>query len=431
MTAQMKAILWRADFQTANARFLELLQEPLKDGIKILFLAKILFDASHGLSLHILEIDPVFTLGDLEREKKETIARLHAEGVFGQNKQLSMPLLPKRIAIISVETSKGLADFLNIIRTNPWRYRFECTLFPSLLQGDKAVEAIVNQLGRIAETQERFDVAAIIRGGGGDIGLSCYNKYTIAKSIATFPLPLLTGIGHATNETVAETVAKFNAITPTQLAEHLLKYFHAFSQRIVFAEEKNKNLHSETIAKERSALTRLSQGFSVSVLRQLVARKERLHRSGQSLSMNAGFLLEKHKTQLASTVQRISLAQKSKIEMSRYRIQGLGHSLSVSVQSLLKKQQQLASNSVMELQNATARYFVDEAENLAVQKKNILAMDPMQVLKRGYAMVSNLDGTSLTKASDLHPDKKLIVRFHDGQTTASVNEIKLYPKDEG
>src|SRR5690606_26888894 len=182
-----------------------------------------------GISLRIIDIDPNFSLGLLVREKQQSIERLRKEQIFDANRRIPFPLLPKRIAIISVETSKGLADFLNILDHNDWHYRFEYSLFPALLQGEKAIGSIIGQLHKIAESGSQFDAVALIRGGGGDVGLSCYNHYALASEIARFPIPVLTGIGHATNETVSELVAYKNAITPTGLAEFLIQHFHNFS----------------------------------------------------------------------------------------------------------------------------------------------------------------------------------------------------------
>ncbi|MGL4347513.1 MAG: exodeoxyribonuclease VII large subunit [Chitinophagaceae bacterium] len=224
--AQLKAILWKNDYLRINQSFINLLNEPLKNGIKILFLGKISFDSMYGLSISIQDIDINYTLGDLEREKQETIQNLTQENLFNKNKILSFPLLPKRIAIISVETSNGYADFLKVIEKNPWQYNIFYYLFPSLLQGEKAIKNIITQLKKIELVQSHFDVVAIIRGGGGDIGLSCYNNYELCKTIASFPLPIITGIGHSTNKTVAEMVAYEDAITPTKLAEYILQKFH-------------------------------------------------------------------------------------------------------------------------------------------------------------------------------------------------------------
>lgn len=122
--AQIKSHFWKDDYLRVNNNFQKVLKEPLKDGIKILFLAKVSFDPEHGLALWIIDIDPSYTMGDLEREKQETINKLKEESIFNRNKLLKLPLLPQRIAIISVETSKGYADFVKVIDTNAWKYKF-------------------------------------------------------------------------------------------------------------------------------------------------------------------------------------------------------------------------------------------------------------------------------------------------------------------
>ncbi|WP_293912546.1 MULTISPECIES: exodeoxyribonuclease VII large subunit [unclassified Sphingobacterium] len=229
IVAEIRSILWKADYNRININFMKTVREPLREGITMLFQASISYDPMYGLSLKIVDIDPTFALGELEKEKLESIQRLKEEGIYDLNKSLPFPVIPKRIAIISVETSKGLSDFYKIIHQNPWGYRFECTLYPALLQGDKSVPSIIQQLGIVAEHQDKYDVVAIIRGGGGEVGLSSYNNYLLARAIAIFPLPVLTGIGHSTNLTVSEMVAYKNAITPSELADFLLQRFHNFA----------------------------------------------------------------------------------------------------------------------------------------------------------------------------------------------------------
>jgi exodeoxyribonuclease VII large subunit len=229
VVAQMRANLWKDDYIRINRTFLDVLKEPLRDGIAILIQATITFDPVYGLALRIYDIDPSFSLGELEREKQATIAALRKEGVFERNKTTILPLLPQRLAIISVETSKGYSDFLKVTGENPWGYAFFHMLFPALLQGDQAAPQIIAQLRRIRRVAPHFDAVAIIRGGGGDVGLSCYNDYSLAREVALFPIPVLTGIGHSTNETVTEMVAFRNAITPTGLADLLIQQFHNFA----------------------------------------------------------------------------------------------------------------------------------------------------------------------------------------------------------
>ena len=252
--AEMRATLWGDDYRRIQSNFLKILKEPLKDGINILFCGNISFDPVYGISLRIIDIDPSFTLGDLEREKLETIARLKEEDLFSTGKRLPFPLLPQRIAVISVETSKGYADFLNMIDHNPWNYSFFHLLFPALLQGEKAIDSIISQLQRIAIVKHHFDIVVIVRGGGGDVGLSCYNNYNLAREIATFPIPVLTGIGHSTNETVAEMIAFRNAITPTALAGILIQRFHEFAQPVERSRELIVNRTNRYLLQEKNKL---------------------------------------------------------------------------------------------------------------------------------------------------------------------------------
>ena len=303
--ALIKANLWKDDYLQINKTFQRVLKEPLKDGIKILFLAKISFKPEHGLALRIIDIDPGYTLGDLEKEKQETITRMKDEGIFNRNKILTLPLLPQRIAIISVETSKGYADFLNVIETNSWNYKFFHLLFPSLLQGDKAVEAICDQLNQIKKVIKHFDIVTIIRGGGGDIGLSFYNNYKLASKIALFPIPVITGIGHSTNETVSEMVSYSNEITPTKVAEYLMQKFHNFSIPVQKAEEKIIDKSRRLISEEESKFESETKLFNSVTKLLIVKEKQITDHLGEKFFNRSLLLLKDRKSELNNTEKNI------------------------------------------------------------------------------------------------------------------------------
>lgn len=285
IVAELRSILWKSDFERINNSFIKLLNEPLRDGITILFQAGISYDPLHGLSLRIVDIDPTFVLGELEREKKESILRLHQEGLFDANKRLPFPLIPKRLAIISVETSKGLSDFYKIINQNPWGYKIETTLYPALLQGDKSIPSIIKQLAVIAERAEAYDAVAIIRGGGGEVGLSSYNNYNLAKAVAIFPLPVLTGIGHSTNETVSEMVSYKNAITPSELADFLIQKFHNFSIPLDRLQEQLGALSKNRFLDEKSKLQAFAQSLSWQSKNRLQQEKHNISILNQRLQL--------------------------------------------------------------------------------------------------------------------------------------------------
>jgi exodeoxyribonuclease VII large subunit len=274
--AQMRANLWKDDFNRINRTFLEVLKEPLKDGILVLLQARVTFDPVYGLALRILDIDPSYSLGELEREKQQTIATLKKEGIFEQNKAAFLPLLPQRVAVISVETSKGYADFKKVIGQNPWGYHFFMMLFPALLQGDQAAGQIIAQLRRIRRAATHFDLVAIIRGGGGDVGLSCYNSLELAREVAQFPLPVMTGIGHSTNETVTEMVSYRNAITPTELADLLIQKFHNFSVPVKEAEKTLGTIVLHLLSAKRTELSGMQALLALATQRHLLKEKREI-----------------------------------------------------------------------------------------------------------------------------------------------------------
>lgn len=232
IVAQMNGSIWKQNLQRIEKIFVDQVQEPLKDGIQVLMLVKVSFNPTFGLSLQIQDIDPAFTLGQLQKEKDITLKKLKAEGLLQTNQLLPYPLIAKRIAIISAATSKGLSDFYQVLDQNSFGYTFHTQLYEAYVQGDIAVDSILAALQQIDKHKNQFDVVVIVRGGGAEVGLTCYNNYELCKAIATFPLPIITGIGHSTNLTVAELISYSSAITPTQLAEMLIAQFRDFEMRI-------------------------------------------------------------------------------------------------------------------------------------------------------------------------------------------------------
>ncbi len=232
IVAQTKAIIWENDFNRINQKLIATTGEQLKDGMSITCLAKMNFHPLYGLSLIITDIDPDMVLGQLEKERLDCIAQLKKYGVLNLNSTMPMEELPQRLAVISVPSSKGFSDFVQTLEAKKDKYKFFIKLFPSLLQGDKAATSIIDALKSIEVVKEYFDCVLIIRGGGGDVGLTCYNDFELCSAIAHFPLPVLTGIGHSTNVTVAEMVAYKNFITPTALAEFFLDKFESFDNSL-------------------------------------------------------------------------------------------------------------------------------------------------------------------------------------------------------
>jgi exodeoxyribonuclease VII large subunit len=180
------------------------------------------FHELYGYSLVVHDIDPTYTLGDMARRRREILEQLEKEGVIGLNRELEIPVLPQRVAVISSATAAGYDDFRDQLLRNMYGFAFYLRLFPAVMQGNDAERSVIAALNAIAARRELFDVVVIIRGGGSVSELSCFDSYNMALNIANFPLPVITGIGHERDDTVADVVAHSKVKTPTAAAEFLI-----------------------------------------------------------------------------------------------------------------------------------------------------------------------------------------------------------------
>ncbi|MBQ1191553.1 MAG: exodeoxyribonuclease VII large subunit [Bacteroidales bacterium] len=276
IVAQMRAVIWSADFKRIKDKFRSCGLADLSDGITILFRASILFDEFYGLSLRIIDIDTSFTLGEMEKQRMLCIERLKAEGIYSLNSSLSLPAVPKRFAIVSVGSSKGYNDFMQIVRKFSSRFAIFTHLFPSLLQGEGAINSISEALDRINDVADCFDAVLIIRGGGGDVGLNCYNHYNLCRAVALCKLPVLTGIGHASNQTVAEQIAWRNFITPTDLADFLFSGFNNAYLEVLNLSKQLKSNADSILNTNNERVKLLSESLKHKIENRILSEKERL-----------------------------------------------------------------------------------------------------------------------------------------------------------
>jgi exodeoxyribonuclease VII large subunit len=202
----------------------------LAPGLSVLVRVQVNYSALYGLSLIVFDIDPSFTVGELELARQRTIARLQEEGMFGMNAALPLPTLPRRLAVISSATAAGYRDFQRHLAENEYGFQFRATLFPAVMQGADAPASIIEALDAVAAEQgeaDAFDAVLILRGGGGAMDLVCFDDYDLAVNVAQFPLPVLTAIGHDHDFHVVDMVAHTHVKTPTALADWLIERFAA------------------------------------------------------------------------------------------------------------------------------------------------------------------------------------------------------------
>lgn len=219
--AEARGVIWRSAYATISRKFEEATGAQLTSGIAVLLRVVVTYHEVYGFSLQIIDIDATYTLGEVERRRRECIEQLKRDGVWDMNRELELSHPTLRIAIVSSATAAGYQDFMNELRRTP--YRFHTELFGSLMQGDMAEDSVIKALNAIAEREEQFDSVVIIRGGGSVSDLALFDSYRIASHVAQFPLPIITGIGHDKDRSVVDLVAHTSCKTPTAVATLLVE----------------------------------------------------------------------------------------------------------------------------------------------------------------------------------------------------------------
>ena len=231
--AQSRAVIWKSHYPRLAAKFEGATGKQLSAAMKILVEVAVSHHPVYGLSLQITDIDPTYTLGDIERQKEITIARLKADGVWDMNRELSVPRVVQRVAVVSSATAAGYRDFMQELALSP--YNIHTSLFEATMQGEGSEQSIADALAAIAEREEEFDAVAIIRGGGSTTDLECFNAYLTALCVAQFPLPVLTGIGHDKDVSIVDMVAAIPLKTPTAVAAWICNTAERFDGELEYA----------------------------------------------------------------------------------------------------------------------------------------------------------------------------------------------------
>lgn len=230
--AKVKAVIWRSRFYQINSYLISVAGGSLKVGMLLLARVQVTYSELYGLTLTIDEVEPLLTIGQRELEKRKTIERLTVEGLMDMQKSLSLPLLPYALAVISARDAAGFGDFRNHILANAYGFAFRVDLFEATMQGSGAPASIVSALQDIEQAQSPYDAVLIMRGGGSELDLACFDDYEMAKAIAVCGLPVFTAIGHDKDYHVADMVAHSFVKTPTALADLFIDCFMSEDERL-------------------------------------------------------------------------------------------------------------------------------------------------------------------------------------------------------
>lgn len=377
LVARARGSIWAKTFRMLKPYFEMETGQLFASGLKVLVKVSVEFHELYGYSLTVQDIDPAYTLGDMLRKRMEIIRQLKEEGVFTLNKELPLPVLPKRIAVITSPTAAGYEDFLNQLANNKAGYPFYPKLFPALMQGERTEESVIAALDRIYHHIDCFDVVVIIRGGGSTSDLNSFDSYLLAANCAQFPLPVITGIGHERDDTILDMVAHTRMKTPTAVAEFLIGRMDAAAEELEDLQQEVSELASTILLKQKNFLQLLGARLPVIVT--------------------------------------------NRIERNRSFLQMAGNKLPASASAMLLRRRSTLESLQMQLQNRATSRLAEGTRFIQLTEQFIKMASPDYVLKRGYSL-SLKDGKIIKHATDLNPGDELVTRFADGDVKSIVKK---------
>lgn len=372
--ASVRAVIWARNYRLMASYFKSQTGSEIRQGMKLMINCSPTYHAVYGLSLTINDIDPTYTVGEVERQRQITIARLEAEGVFGMNKDFDLEPVIQRLAVVSSATAAGYEDFMKQLDSSP--YRFEVDLYQATMQGTQSEESIIEALDFIASQEIDYQAVVIIRGGGSQNDLACFNGYDLCSNIAQYPLPIFTGIGHERDVSVADLVACRSMKTPTAVAAALIEWAAIFTEKL-----------------QRMAFVIDSQSKNI-----LMAESRRLENLEIALSSLITKRLHGESLRIATLGQRIEASTEAFFQRSSTRLQTVELWLAEQPLALIERQR----------------------KRLEILELKVEARNPRRILKLGYAII----GGGIRSVSDLVEGKSYSIEMADGHAEAKIENIQ-------
>lgn len=379
--AKAKAQIWANRWVMLSAMFENATGVRLEAGMQVLAEVEVNFHELFGYSLNIIDIDPTYTMGDIARHRKEVLQQLTLEGVIDMNKELPLPRLMQRIAVISSATAAGYGDFCNQLHGNKKGLAFTTELFQANMQGQNAETSIIEALNKIAAQAEQWDVVVITRGGGATSDLNCFDSLALAENVAQFPLPVITGIGHERDDTIIDMVSHTKMKTPTAAAEFILHHQEMELNTI-------EQLYSDILNNAATCLIKEQNHLN------MIINKMPL------ICSNFTSRAELQLTRLLNTAVTLS-TQRLTDEMLR--IGSLAHKFSIITPTIINK----------------------EKSRIEVANVKINSANPQRILNMGFS-ITRINGKAIRCNNEVKSGDVITTTLSDGTMTSTV--IKTLPK---
>lgn len=363
--------------------------QQFKNDINVLIQVSVQYSTAFGLQLNLIDIDTNFTLGLFEQQRKDTIARLLAENpgfiqlsgnqFITRNNQLALNRVIQRIAVISSATSAGYQDFRHTLDHNAFGYRFEVDDYFSMVQGESNARQFLAKLIEVFESDRKYDALFIIRGGGSQTDFLIFDNYELSRAIAKFPIPVITGIGHQKNETIADLMAHTATKTPTKAAELIIAYNRAFEESLIGIQKMLLIKTYQLINHHKDRLVHLNQ-VTIHTTRNL------LHEHHRSILQLSGLIL---------TNPRIIISNKRKD----------------------------LSNLLGNIHAYSRMYFTNKRGYIGHFQSVVRLMSPQNILNKGFAILK-VNGKIVGDTTAIEPGTLLTVTTANAEIKTIVESKK-------
>ncbi len=399
-TATMRGIIWCNDVDEVLGRFEGVTGMELDSGMRVLMQGRVNYHEVYGISLYIKDIDPTYTMGEMQRQRQLTIERLKKEGLYDLNSELEPAAVMQRIAVVSSDKAAGYRDFMRELEANEFGYSFYVTLFGAVMQGSGAEASITEALAAIEAERDMFDAVVIIRGGGSVTDLSCFDGYALAASVAKMSLPVIAGIGHDKDVSVVDMVAYESVKTPTAAARFLIDGMRRFDEELAFAADFVRGTLDDAIRLCDSRIDKAANVLRESVNRAIEGRNMLLERLGVLLEKDAIRYIDRKWLELDSKRTGLCLAWRTVADKHGADIGTLSARLRAAAYSTIEKCER----------------------KVAAAESNVTSFDPARIFALGYGMVRSAAGV-LRSVEGTSPGEHIDIVLGDGIIDAVVDKI--------
>lgn len=396
IVAKAKANIWRNNYTVISETFGHATGQMLSAGINILVCVTVNFHELYGFSLTVIDIDPTYTLGDLARQKQQIIKQLQDDGVMELNKELPLPRIIERVAVISSPTAAGYGDFCKQLEQSC--YNFHVKLFPATMQGEQVEQSIIEALDAIMKDKQTWDVVVIIRGGGAVTDLNGFNTYLLGANVAQYPLPILTGIGHERDDTIIDLVAHTRLKTPTAVAAFLISSRDNEAGVLQSLQQRLFQALMLRIQNEQRQSERMQQRLAYTVTKQLNAQIQHF----QSLS------------------HRYEITSSKCINWQNERLIRLTSKLDANIKKRIFFEHTSLASYPKTMERALKNIFISMHQKHDILSKSVNLANPKRILAMGYSITFH-NGKPVRNANDIKQGDQLTTTFLNGHIKSTVD----------